>query len=193
LTITSLMALRDRGDPLPAAAACLSPVADLSDRGNPSKEFNDPLLPPRAVKIYKSSYVAHNDARDPLISPVFGDWHGLPPLLDHAGEDEILREDAVRIEELAKAAKRALLKGDIATIGSLMNQNHKMLQQIAVSGEIIDELVEIALKSGAIGAKLTGTGRGGLVIGLAENADIQGKIVNVIEERGYRAWGTTIG
>ena len=96
-------------------------------------------------------------------------------------------------KKLAEAAKRALLKGDIAAIGSLMNQNHKMLQQISVSGEINDELVEIALENGAVGAKLTGTGRGGLVIGLAENEDIQEKIVDVIEEKGYSAWRTTIG
>lgn len=95
--------------------------------------------------------------------------------------------------KLAEAAKKALLRGDIATIGNLMNQNHKMLQQITVSGEINDELVEIALENGAIGAKLTGTGRGGLVIGLAENEDIQEKIVHVIEEKGYSAWRTTIG
>jgi mevalonate kinase len=98
-----------------------------------------------------------------------------------------------KYKKLAEAAKKALLRGDIAAIGSLMNQNHKMLQQITVSGEINDELVEIALENGAIGAKLSGTGRGGLVISLTENADIQEKIVNVIEERGYRAWGTTIG
>jgi len=96
-------------------------------------------------------------------------------------------------KKLAEAAKKALLKGDIATIGNLMNQNHKMLQQITVSGEINDELVEIALENGAVGAKLTGTGRGGLVIGLAENEDIQEKIVDVIEEKGYCAWRTTIG
>lgn len=95
--------------------------------------------------------------------------------------------------KLAEAAKKALLKGDLATIGNLMNQNHKMLQQISVSGEINDELVEIALKNGAIGAKLTGTGRGGLIIGLAENEDVQEKIVNVIEKKGYNAWRTTIG
>ena len=94
---------------------------------------------------------------------------------------------------LAEAAKKALLKGDIATVGSLMNQNHKMLQQITVSGETNDELVEIALENGAIGAKLTGTGRGGLVLGLAENEDVQGKIVNAIEKKGYTAWTTTIG
>ncbi len=96
-------------------------------------------------------------------------------------------------KKLVEAAKMAVLKGDIATIGNLMNQNHKMLQQITVSGEINDELVEIALENGAIGAKLTGTGRGGLVIGLAENEDIQEKIVNVMKEKGYSAWRTTIG
>ena len=96
-------------------------------------------------------------------------------------------------KKLVEAAKKALLKGDIATIGNLMNQNHKMLQQITVSGEINDELVEIALENGAIGAKLTGTGRGGLVIGLAENEDIQEKIADALEKKGYTAWKTTIG
>lgn len=96
-------------------------------------------------------------------------------------------------KKLVEAAKKALLEGDISAVGNLMNQNHKMLQQITVSGEINDELVEIALENGAVGAKLTGTGRGGLVIGLAENEDIQEKIVDVIEEKGYSAWRTTIG
>ncbi len=104
LTITSLMKLRDDGDPLPAAAACLSPVGDMTDRGGLLGAAKDPLLHPKALKIYHQSYVAEHDARHPLISPIFGDWHGLPPLLIHAGEDEILREDALRIEQLAKAA-----------------------------------------------------------------------------------------
>ncbi len=103
LTISMLMKLRDSGEALPAAAACLSPVADLTGRDDQMKGFHDPLLHPRAGRIYNRSYVAHNDARNPLISPVLGDWRGLPPLLVHAGQDEILRDDAVRIEELAKA------------------------------------------------------------------------------------------
>lgn len=104
LTITTLMKLRDSDDPLPAAAACLSPVADMTDQGEISSKFKDPLLHPRACKFYTASYVAHNDPHNPLISPVLGDWHGLPPLLVHAGDDEILRDDAVRIEKLAKSA-----------------------------------------------------------------------------------------
>jgi monoterpene epsilon-lactone hydrolase len=103
LTITSLMKLRDNGDSLPAAAACLSPVTDLTDKHNPHQGFKDPLLPPKATRFYSKSYVGQNDAHDPLISPVFGNLRGLPPLLIHAGEDEILRHDAIRIASLAKS------------------------------------------------------------------------------------------
>lgn len=104
LTITTMMKLRADGEPLPAAAACLSPVATCVDRASQPDGFNDPLLPPKVMKFYNQSYVADNDPRNPLISPVFGDWRGLPPLLIHVGEDEILRDDAVRVEALAKAA-----------------------------------------------------------------------------------------
>jgi acetyl esterase/lipase len=98
------MKLRDGGLPLPAAAACLSPVTDLADKDDPDPGFQDPLLPPKVVKFYSESYVGDNDARTPLISPAYGDLGGLPPLLVHAGEEEILRADAVRIADLAKAA-----------------------------------------------------------------------------------------
>jgi epsilon-lactone hydrolase len=103
LAITMMMKLRDNHRPLPAAVACLSPATDLTPKDNP-EGFKDPLLPPKAVKYYSQSYLGNNDAHNPLISPVFGDLRGLPPLLVHAGEDEILRDDAVRIVGLAKAA-----------------------------------------------------------------------------------------
>ncbi len=104
LTITMMMKLRDTGDSLPAAAACLSPVTDLTTEGKRRQGFKDPLLPPKATKLYTQSYLGSNDAHDPLISPVFGDLRGLPPLLVHAGEDEILRDDAIWITSLAKSA-----------------------------------------------------------------------------------------
>ncbi|MHA1458285.1 MAG: mevalonate kinase [Promethearchaeota archaeon] len=90
-------------------------------------------------------------------------------------------------------AKQALLEGDAIRIGKLMNQNHKLLQEITVSSEINDLLVEIALNNGALGAKMTGTGRGGLVIALAENVDVQKNIAKAIEMKGYDAWKTMIG
>jgi mevalonate kinase len=94
---------------------------------------------------------------------------------------------------LVKKAKKALLNGDINQIGNLMNQNHKLLQEITVSGKINDELVKISIKSGAVGAKLTGTGRGGLVIALAEDQHTQEIISHSIEKAGYTAWKTVIG
>lgn len=104
LTITTLMKLRDSGEQLPAAGACLSPVADLTPKDRNAQTNNDPLLPAGAIQMYRRSYVADHDPRDPLISPVFGDWRGLPPLLIHVGEEEILRSDAEQIEKLAHDA-----------------------------------------------------------------------------------------
>jgi len=103
LTITMLLKLRDDGYQLPAAAACLSPVTDLTTLDHQRPGFKDPLLPKKAVKFYNQSYFGHHDAHDPLISPVFGKLDGFPPLLVHAGEDEILREDAIRIVNSAKS------------------------------------------------------------------------------------------
>ncbi|MFX1552064.1 MAG: mevalonate kinase [Promethearchaeota archaeon] len=98
-----------------------------------------------------------------------------------------------KYENLATVAKKALLEGDINTIGSLMTQNHQLLQEITVSGEVNDVLVKISLQNGALGAKMTGTGRGGLVIALVENKEIQDKIVKTIEKEGYDAWKTMVG
>jgi len=104
LALTTLMTLRDNGDPMPSAAACLSPSGDLTVRDATSNALEDILLPPKARKFYRESYVGKSDPHNPLISPLFGDWHGMPPLLIHAGEAEVLKDDAIRINELASAA-----------------------------------------------------------------------------------------
>jgi acetyl esterase/lipase len=104
LTITSLMKLRELNIPLPAAAACLSPVVDLNPNANYREGYTDPLLPPKATKFYTASYVGNNDAKNSLISPLYGDLAGLPPLLTHVGEDEILCDNAVKLSMLAKEA-----------------------------------------------------------------------------------------
>lgn len=104
LTITSLMKLRDDGDPLPAAAACFSPVADLSNKEADFNKMYDAVLHPRAARFMNESYLADADAHHPLISPVYGHWEHLPPLIVHAGGEEILRTDASRIEELIREA-----------------------------------------------------------------------------------------
>jgi mevalonate kinase len=82
---------------------------------------------------------------------------------------------------------------DIPTIGTLMDQNHQLLQKITVSGELNDKLAEIARNNGATGAKMTGTGRGGLVIAVAPNEATQDQIAEIIEKEGYTVWKTTVG
>lgn len=81
---------------------------------------------------------------------------------------EILR----LIGRLAVEAEKALLRGDLRTLGSLMNVNHALLDALGVSTRRLNELVQVAREAGAYGAKLTGAGGGGCVIALApENAD----------------------
>jgi monoterpene epsilon-lactone hydrolase len=101
LTLTSLLKLRADGMPLPAAGVCLSPATDLA---TPQDASHDLLLHPRAVDYFMRSYIADHDPRDPLLSPVYADLGGLPPLLIHAGGDEFLRGDAERIAAQARQA-----------------------------------------------------------------------------------------
>lgn len=103
LVLSLMMKCRDSNKALPAAAALLSPAVKLGG-GISRPGFKDPLLPPGAMEFYTRSYVKNHDSRDPLISPLYGDLRALPPLLIHAGEDEILRDDALRLAEKARAA-----------------------------------------------------------------------------------------
>jgi epsilon-lactone hydrolase len=104
LTLTTLLKLKQDGDPLPAAAACLSPATNLTNRTEFFKDTYDALLHPKATEAYRLGYIGSNDPLNPLISPAFGDLHGFPPLLIHAAEDEFLSHDAVNLEKAAREA-----------------------------------------------------------------------------------------
>ena len=69
-------------------------------------------------------------------------------------------------ENLAVAGRKALEAGDLKKVGDLMNENHRILQEIGVSSRELDQLVDIARKQGAFGAKLTGGGGGGCMVAL---------------------------
>jgi monoterpene epsilon-lactone hydrolase len=105
LALATLLALRQAGDPLPAAAVLLSPVTDLA--GEPeSRRSNaavDLLLHEGPVHMV-AAYISDHDPSDPLISPLFADLHGLPPLLFHVGSDEILLDDSTCFVEKARQA-----------------------------------------------------------------------------------------
>ncbi|HLC93234.1 MAG TPA: mevalonate kinase [archaeon] len=87
----------------------------------------------------------------------------------------------------------ALKEGDVEKIGELMDANQELLEQMNLSCPEIDKIISVAKKSGALGAKLTGTGRGGLVICLAKDALAQEKIAKACEKEGFEARKTSIG
>jgi epsilon-lactone hydrolase len=106
LTLATLVALRDAGDPLPAAAVCLSPWVDLEGTGPAfaAKAAVDPFVNKGMTEFLAQQYLAGRDPRTPLAAPLYADLHGLPPLLIQVGTAEILLDDATRIADRAKAA-----------------------------------------------------------------------------------------
>jgi acetyl esterase/lipase len=107
LTLATLLALRDAGDPLPAAGVCLSPWTDLEGSGASAQPgaVDDPLLQYEGLVEMARHYVGEEgDLRDPLAAPLHGDYAGLPPLLIQVGTREILLDDSTRVAERARAA-----------------------------------------------------------------------------------------
>ncbi|GII03610.1 alpha/beta hydrolase [Planobispora takensis] len=104
LTLATLLALRDRGIELPAGAVCMSPWTDLSDTPRRANRLVDPMISAGRVDWLARRWTAGLDARDPLVSPVFGDYAGLPPLMLITGSTEVLRDEGRRVAERARAA-----------------------------------------------------------------------------------------
>jgi len=98
-----------------------------------------------------------------------------------------------KYEELVKEARKAFEGYNLKKVGELMNENHKLLQEITVSCPELDKLVKIARDNGAWGAKLTGTGRGGNMIALTPGKELQEKVAKAIEDAGFTVMRTTIG
>jgi monoterpene epsilon-lactone hydrolase len=104
LTLAVLFTLRDAGEPLPAAAVCISPMTDLAFTGRSYHTQKDVLLTEEFARSMSRHYLGNQDVCNPLISPHYGDLTGLPPLLIHAGKDEILLNDAERLTDNARHA-----------------------------------------------------------------------------------------
>jgi monoterpene epsilon-lactone hydrolase len=105
-TICMLLKLRDAGQPLPAAAVCISPNTDPTCSGESMKTNapRDALLSPKFARTMMSLYVKGHDLKDPYLSPLTADLHDLPPILIQVGADEILLDDSRRFSDSALAA-----------------------------------------------------------------------------------------
>lgn len=106
LTVATLVALRDAGEPLPRAGICLSPWVDLENLGESmvTRAELDPLINRDGGRMWAKAYLGSTDPRTPLASPIYADLTGLPPLLIQVGTAEALFDDAARLADRAEAA-----------------------------------------------------------------------------------------
>jgi acetyl esterase/lipase len=98
--------LRDTGMPLPAAIVTFSPWTDLAATGVSLEENSEhcAMFAGETIRRAARFYVGAEDPTQPWLSPLYGDFHGMPPILIHASDDEVLRDDGVRVAERARAA-----------------------------------------------------------------------------------------
>lgn len=106
LVLATLLALRDRNRPLPAAGLCLSPWFDLARTGasifdNASRDY---MVAASALEASGTLYRGNLAPTDPRVSPLYADLSGLPPLLIQVGSGEILLDDSIRFARAAALA-----------------------------------------------------------------------------------------
>ncbi len=105
LVLATLLRARDEKTALPAGAMLFSPWSDLTASGASvtSKTGVDPMIPGKSVLVEMAGHY-HSDSTNPLVSPLFADLAGLPPLLIQVGDAELLLDDSTRLAERALAA-----------------------------------------------------------------------------------------
>ena len=106
LTMATLLAARDEGLPMPAAAIAISPWSDLTcdTETYTTRAEADPMIQQSGIKTIAEAYLNGADPRHPLASPNHADLAGLPPMLIHVGNDEVLLADARDLHQRAQAA-----------------------------------------------------------------------------------------
>jgi acetyl esterase/lipase len=135
LAVATLVNARDHGLPLPAAAYAMSPYVDLTLAGSTMETRGevDPLLSPDALRARVPDYTAGQDAGQGLISPIFADLSGLPPLIIQAGTHEVLLADALRLAERAATADVEVTLDIVPGVPHVFQAYHAILDEGAAA------------------------------------------------------------
>ena len=141
LVVAAMLALRDSGEPLPAGGACISPMTDNLMTGESFHARTDALLTEEFVAFASAHYLAGTDPRAPLASPLYAELSGLPPLLIHAGGDEILLSDCTR---LADSARKAGVEVELEVWPGMWHVWHSFAPFLPEANEAIDHVAVFA-------------------------------------------------
>ena len=149
LAVATLVNARDHGLPLPAAAYVMSPYADLTLAGATmqTKRAADPLLSPQALQARVTDYTAGQDAGLGLISPIFADLSGLPPLIIQAGTHEVLLDDAIRLARQAATADVQVTLDITPSVPHVFQAYHAMLDEATNALDRAGQLLSTRLAS----------------------------------------------
>jgi monoterpene epsilon-lactone hydrolase len=147
LAVATLVNARDHGLPLPAAALVMSPYVDLTLAGTTmeTRRAADPLLSPEALQARVPDYTAGQDAALGLISPVFADLSGLPPLIIQAGTHEVLLDDAVRLAQQAVTADVEVTLDITPGVPHVFQAYHAMLDEATAALDRAGQLLSAHL------------------------------------------------
>jgi acetyl esterase/lipase len=155
LAIATLVNARDHELPQPAAAFVMSPYADLTLTGTTleTKGKADPLLSREALQARVADYTAGQDAALPLISPLFADLSGLPPLIIQAGTHEVLLDDALRLARRAATADVAVTLDVTPGVPHVFQAYHQILDEAAAALDRAGQFLSAQL---AVADRVTG-------------------------------------
>jgi epsilon-lactone hydrolase len=144
LTLATLLALRDSGAPMPAAAVPISPWTDLEGTGASvqTRAATDPMVDKPGLLRMAKMYAGDHDPKNPLISPLHGDYKGLPPMLIHVGDAEILLDDSTRV---AERAKKAGVKVELEAWPEMFHVWHVFAKILPEGQQAIDRIGEYIL------------------------------------------------
>ena len=149
LAVATLVNARDHGLPLPAAAFVMSPYADLTLAGATmdTKHAADPQLSRDNLQPRIPDYTAGQDPALPLISPVFADLSGLPPLIIQVGSHEVLLDDAIRLARQAATADVAVTLDITPGVPHVFQAYYAFLDEAAVALDRAGRLLSAYLAS----------------------------------------------
>ena len=148
--------------------------------GTPSGIDNTVIVYEQAIYYVRNQPIQHIANRTPFTILVANTGIGAPTKIAvsdvrrlYNTKPERTKPVIERIGQIAHSAHQAMQAGDLPTLGELMYENHHLLRQLTVSSHELDILVETARANGALGAKLSGGGRGGNMIALVKRDDSQ--------------------